>query len=202
MKKYIPLLAVVLAFTAVYAFCFDAKLDLNGDNASYIQLARNLSHGLGYSNVAPDGITPAGHFPPGYPFFLALFMWVGIDNLVFFKILNGLLLLFSIVALFALSRRLSGNNVAVATTAALLTCFSPHLMHFASMAMSEMLYLACVVLAFAALYRYAVQQPASFYRSPWFYAALLAAGAAYYIRTVGASILFAVLLFFLFRKEW
>ena len=202
MKKYIPLLAVVLVFAAVYTFCFDAKLDLNGDNAAYIQLARNLSHGLGYSNVAPGGITPAGHFPPGYPFFLALFMWVGIDNLVFFKILNGLLLLFSIVALFALSRRLSGNNVAVATTAALLTCFSPHLMHFASMAMSEMLYLACVVLAFAALYRYAVQQPVSFYRSPWFYAALLAAGAAYYIRTVGASILFAVLLFFLFRKEW
>ena len=70
------------------------------------------------------------------------------------------------------------------------------------MAMSEMLYLACVTLAFAALYRYAVQQPASFYRSPYFYAALLAAGAAYYIRAVGASILFAVLLFFLFRKEW
>ena len=201
MKKYLPFLLMAVVFFAVYQYCFDSKLDLNGDNASYIQLARTLSDGHGYSNVSPSGFTPASHFPPGYPVFLAFFVSLGLDNLIFFKVLNGILLFASLIALFGLSRRLSGHTT-VALTAMLLACFSPHLMHFASMAMSEMLYLACTVAAFVALYFYAVRKPSAFYCSPWFYAALLAAGAAYYVRTVGASILFAVVLFFLFRKEW
>lgn len=201
MKKYLPIAIIALLFAVIYSYCFDSKLDLNGDNASYIQLARTLADGLGYSNTSPSGVVPASHFPPGYPAFLAFFVWIGIDNLLFFKITNGVLLLLSVVALYWLSHRLTGNR-ATALTASLLVCFSPHLMHFASMAMSEMLYLACTVAAFVALYRYAVRRPSPFYRSPWFYAAIGAAVGAYYVRTVGASILFAVVVFFLFRKEW
>ena len=177
MKKYLPFLLMAVVFFAVYQYCFDSKLDLNGDNASYIQLARTLSDGHGYSNVSPSGFTPASHFPPGYPVFLAFFVSLGLDNLIFFKVLNGVLLFASLIALFGLSRRLSGHTT-VALTAMLLACFSPHLMHFASMAMSEMLYLACTVAAFVSLYFYAVRKPSAFYCSPWFYAALLAAGAA------------------------
>ena len=92
MKKYLPYLVLALVFVASYQFCFDSKLDLNGDNASYIQLARTLSEGHGYSNASPSGFTPASHFPPGYPAFLSFFMMLGIDNLIFFKILNGILL--------------------------------------------------------------------------------------------------------------
>ena len=201
MKKYLPYLVLALVFVASYQFCFDSKLDLNGDNASYIQLARTLSEGHGYSNASPSGFTPASHFPPGYPVFLSFFMMLGIDNLIFFKILNGILLCLSLMMLFGLSRRLSGQP-AVALTAMLLACLSPHLLHFASMAMSEMLYLICTVAAFVALYLYSAGKPVAFYRSPWFYVAIVTAVAAYYVRTVGASILFAVVLFFLFRKEW
>ncbi len=201
MKKYLPLTAIVLLFVITYSYCFDSKLDLNGDNASYIQLARNLADGLGYSNVSAGGLTPASHFPPGYPMFLALFVWLGFDSLLLMKILNGVLLLASICLLYSVSNRLSGNK-SVALTASLLLCFSPHLMHFASMAMSEMLYLFCAVIAFWALCRYSDGHNVLFYRSKWFYTALLAAVTAYYIRTVGASVLFAVVLFYLFRKEW
>ena len=59
MKKYLPFLLMAVVFFAVYQYCFDSKLDLNGDNASYIQLARTLSDGHGYSNVSPSGFTPA-----------------------------------------------------------------------------------------------------------------------------------------------
>ena len=130
MKKYLPFLLMAVVFFAVYQYCFDSKLDLNGDNASYIQLARTLSDGHGYSNVSPLGFTPASHFPPGYPVFLAFFVSLGLDNLIFFKVLNGILLFASLIALFGLSRRLSGHTT-VALTAMLLACFSPHLMHFA-----------------------------------------------------------------------
>lgn len=201
MKKYLPYAIIALLFTVVYSQCFDAKLDLNGDNAAYIQLARNIADGMGYSNASPDGISPASHFPPGYSMFLALFVWLGLDSLFLFKVLNGVLLLLSVGVLYRLSEQLSGNKV-VALSAALLVCFSPHLMHFSSMAMSEMLYLFCTVISFWALYRYSVSPKKSFYLSPYFYVALLSAAAAYHIRTVGVSVLFAAVLFFLFRKEW
>lgn len=201
MKKYIPYVLIASLFVVVYSLCFDSKLDLNGDNATYIQLARNIADGLGYSNVSPEGITPASHFPPGYPLFLAFFVWIGLDSLFLFKVLNGILLCLSLLLLYRVAERLSGNR-AVALSASLLACFSPQLMHFSSMAMSEMLYLFCTVIAFFALYRYSVGKKKSFYLSPWFFVALLSAAATYYIRTVGASVLFAVVLFFLFRKEW
>lgn len=199
-KGYFPFVVITLFFIVVYYNCFDAKLDLNGDNATYIRLARNIAEGLGYSNISHEGVAPASHFPPGYSAFLSLFVTLGLDNLILFKILNGVLLLFSIFMLYMLSCRLSGNK-ALALTASILICFSPHLMHFASMAMSEMLYLMLTVLAFVALYRYTASKHL-FYKSPWFYVALLSAVASYHVRTVGASIIFAVLLFFLFRKEW
>ena len=201
MKKYIPYALIALLFAVVYSRCFDSKLDLNGDNATYIQLARNIADGLGYSNVSPNGITPASHFPPGYPAFLAFFVWIGLDSLFLFKVLNGILLCLSLLLLYRVVERLSDNRV-VALSASLLVCFSPQLMHFSSMTMSEMLYLFCTVIAFFALYRYSAGEKRSFYLSPWFFVAVLSAAATYYIRTVGASVLFAVVLFFLFRKEW
>ncbi len=201
MKKYLPYAIITLLFASIYTFCFDSKLDLNGDNASYIQLARNMAAGMGYSNVSSAGTLPASHFPPGYPTFLAFFMWIGIDNLFFFKVANGVLLLLSLLILYLLSHRLTENK-ATALTTSILICFSPHLMHFASMAMSEMLYLAFTVTAFGSLYGYTTRRTSAFYTSPWFYAAIISAVGAYYVRTVGASILFAVVVFFLFRKEW
>lgn len=200
-KSYLPFAVIALLFVVVYYSCFDAKLDLNGDNAAYIRLARNLADGLGYFNISPQGVTPASHFPPGYAAFLSLFVGMGLDNLILFKMLNGLLLLLSILMLYVLSIRLSGNR-AMSLVSSLLVCLSPHLMHFASMAMSEMLYLFLTVTAFVALHRYVSRTPSPFYKSPWFYVALLAAAASYHVRTVGASVIFAVLVFFLFRKEW
>lgn len=44
-KKYLPFLVLAVVFVCAYQYCFDSKLDLNGDNASYIQLARTLSDG-------------------------------------------------------------------------------------------------------------------------------------------------------------
>ena len=54
MKKY--LLIGITVFTAVffvvYSYAFDSKLDLNGDNAQYIMLARNIADGFGYFQLS------------------------------------------------------------------------------------------------------------------------------------------------------
>lgn len=205
MKKKLIIYGALLAivFAAVYAYSFDPKLDLNGDNAQYLTLGRNMANGHGYSaiNVVTQEFRPASHFPPGYPFILSVFMFCGIDSLVFFKVLNGLFLLAALGLLSYVVWCITDNRY-LGFACALLPIFSPHLQHFSNIVMSEMSYLFFTVLSIFSLYKYMGKPEKAFYRSPWFYTAIVSAVAAYHIRTVGAAALFALVVFFLFRKEW
>ena len=85
LRRCAVILLAVLA-VAVYIWCFDSKIDLNSDNATYISLARNLASGQGYSDMAYGGaFVPASQFPPGYPFLLSLMVRLGLDSIVAFK---------------------------------------------------------------------------------------------------------------------
>jgi hypothetical protein len=64
---------------------FYSKSDLNGDNASYLRLARNLSQGAGYVEKMQDQITSASHFPPRYPFFSFSLYADGSQSVDFFQ---------------------------------------------------------------------------------------------------------------------
>ncbi len=202
MKKYLLIgIAVISAvFFIVYNYAFDSKLDLNGDNAQYIMLARNIANGFGYFQLSSGIFTPASHFPPGYSFILSVFMLLGIQSLLFFKVLNGLFLLVSLLFLGYVVCKLTQNRI-LGFIVAFIPIFSPHLQHFSNIVMSEMSYLFFTVLCFFALFKYD-QKEQKFWKSPWFYCAVVAAMASYYIRTVGASCVFALIVFFLFRKEW
>lgn len=117
-----------------------------------------------------------------------------------FKWFNCIFLCLSVVGLFLVVRNLTGQKY-WAFSIAVLTLMSPALLHFAGMVMSETIYMFCTVAVMYALFRYDVSGK-KFYKSPWFYAAILLAAASYHIRTVGLSAMFAVVMFFLFRKEW
>lgn len=203
MKKYLLIgIAIISAvFFAVYSYAFDSKLDLNGDNAQYIMLARNIANGFGYSQINSGLLMPASHFPPGYSFILSVFMLLGIQSLIFFKVLNGVFLLASLLLLGYVVFRLTNNRI-LGIVIAIIPIFSPHLQHFSNIVMSEMSYLFFTVLCLFSLYKYDEKKEGKFWKSAWFYCAICAAMASYYIRTVGASCIFALILFFLFRKEW
>lgn len=193
-------IAVCLAIT--YSYTLDTKLDINGDNATYITLARNIAAGHGYAEQTVDGYNHTGNFPPGYSFILSLFISLGIDNLVFFKILNAVFLLVSLYLLYAVFAAVTRQRW-LSSAAALLVCFSPQLLHFAGMAMSEMSYMFFMVLSVFCLWRYSEQgEGQAFWRSPWFWIAIVAAMCCYHIRSVGIALVISVVLFFVFRKEW
>lgn len=215
-QRLLPWLAwgiFTLCFIGIYAYTLDPKLDLNGDNASYIKLAHTLAEGHGYSNVDLEGnYVPASHFPPGYPFLLSVFIRLGMDSLIGFKILNGVFLFLAVSILYFITLKTT-RQTCLAFSIAMLSLLSPSLMHFAGIAMSEISYLLATVLSLASLFLYDRQargkstngtdgSPFRFYQSPYFYTAFLFAAASYYIRTIGVSCLFAVWVFFLFRKEW
>lgn len=199
MKKYLLPAIITILFAIVYGYCFDSKLDINGDNATYIKLAENMSAGLGYSIEDVNGIHPASHFPPGYSAILSVFVSLGINDLIFFKVLNGLFLLASLLILYVVVGKLTENR-ALGFASVALAVFSPKLINFSFMAMSEMSYMFLTIVVIWALYHYS--QKSNFLRSPYFYIAIVAVAASYYIRTVGASLLFGMLVFYAFRREW
>ncbi len=203
LTKYLWTALLIVVFAAVYGSLFDSKLNIGGDNAVYIRLAENIADGHGYSQIAPDGsYAPSGHFPPGYSFILSLFMQAGIHSLLFFKVLNGLFLLTSVLILYYLVWKTTENR-ALAFTALLLSILSPQVINFASIAMSEMSYLFFTVLGFLFLFLYAKEEDTSrFWRFPVFWLSIVSLMICYHIRTIGMSALFALLLFFAFRKEW
>lgn len=199
-KKYgLPALLGVI-FCIVYICVFDVKLDLNGDNANYLRLAQSLSQGEGYTSLTVNGRMPASQYPPAYSAFLAFFMLFGVDNLIFFKALNGFLLGISLLLLYRLTLRTTGNR-ALAFVPTLLVVLCPELQHFANIVMSEMLFLFFTVFCFFACRKQA-DTTRPYWQSPWFYLIILSVTAAYYTRTVGMALVAGMLAFYLFRKEW
>lgn len=203
----------LIFFICMYNYTYDPKLDLNGDNAIYIQLARNIADGHGYCSIDVDGNeVPASHFPPGYSTILSIAMLLGVKSLLGFKILNAIFLFLSILIVGFLIKK-AGNSTLLAFSLAVVTIMCPTLMHFAGIVMSEMSYMFFTFVALFSLMMYrrkcdkdaienCVTKWYDFLKSPWFYIAVISAVASYHIRTVGASAMFAVFIFFLFRKEW
>ncbi len=202
-RNWVYLTIFAVFFTIVYSMIFDAKLDLNGDNCHYMSLAKNISKGLGYSIITPTGTTPASHYPPGYSAFLSVFMFLGINNLIFFKIINGIFLFLSLIGLFYLVSKIK-NNVTLAFVSIILATLSPQVLHFSTIVMSEMLFLFTSVIAFYALYKISQDDTLEkkFWKSPWFYVAIIATAYAYYLRTVAVALLFGIVIFYVFRKKW
>ncbi len=200
-RIYILILGVL--FGIIYSMIFDVKLDLNGDNAQYLNLAKNLSDGLGYSIVTPNGAVPASHFPPGYPAFLSVFMLLGIHSLVFFKVLNGILLFTSLMGIFYLLSNITSNRL-LAVICTVLAIFSPQLLQFSSMVMSEMLFLFCSVACFFGLYKYSTLEEEKRRSHTWLWLGMVIVSAAfaYYVRAAGMALFFAIIIFFFFRKQW
>lgn len=198
-KSLIYILLIIAAFVASYSYTFDKKLDVNGDNARYIELARNLASGHGYSTEGLDfAREPQTHFPPGYPVILSIPIILGLDNLILFKIMNGLFMIIAILLLYFVTEKASGSKE-VAFTAATISACHNQLLKFATMAMSEMSFLFFMALAMFALTKM-IDEKRKF--GPWFFVAALSAAVCYYIRAAGSAIVFSILVFYLFRKEW
>ena len=202
MKKidFLVFSLVALCLALTYSYTLDTKLATNGDNATYITLARNMAAGHGYALAAPDGYKPVNHFPPGYSTILSVFEKMGIDSLVFFKVLNVVFMFLAICLLYMVFAGCSRQRWLSAVVAVML-CFSMYLLHFAGMAMSEMSYMFFIALGVFCIWKYS-EKDVRFYRSPWFWIALVSAVAAYHIRSVGIALVLSIVVFLLFRKEW
>lgn len=193
-------LLLIGIFIITFSVIFNSKLDINGDNAAYWSLAEGITKGLGYVNPGDINMNPANHFPPGYPAFLSLFMCLGIKNIIFFKILNGLFLCGAVLILFRLLEKWTQNR-SLAFVVSVLILMNVNLLQFSTMMMTEVPYLFFSVVVLWLLDKM-TQKERCFWKDIHFYLLIIMLSAMYYFRSVGISMLGAVVVFFLFRKEW
>ncbi len=190
---------LLLVFLFAYSYTFDAKLSFAGDNANYYSLAKGLAEVNTYAANFLPSPRPANHFPPGYPFIMSVAMRLGIDSIFAMKVLNGLLLFISSILLHQITLRLTKNFVLSFVVAALML-LNANLLEYASIMMSEIPFLAFLLLT---IYMFIRTKEASFsLRNPYFYLFILSMVALLYVRTIGISIFGAALLILLFNKKF
>lgn len=191
--------ALTFIFILVYPFVFNAKLFLGGDNATYYSLAKGIASDFQYTSSYHPNPSPTNHYPPGYPFILALAMKIGVTSLTGLKILNGLFLLGTVIITFLLSFRLTKNRI-FSGLIALATLLNMHLLEYASITMSEVPF---VFFLFLTLYSFVKFVDSGYKLKSWsFFLTVFGVIALVYIRTQGIAVLGAFVFYLIIDKKF
>lgn len=194
---------LIVIFLICYGKIFDPKLDMNGDNYSYLSLSNNIVNGHGYSSLAVDGVyKPTGWFPPGYPYILAFAQFIIGDSVLGFKVLNGLFFLLSGILFFFITKKFSRDHF-FAFSISLLLLINSGLLRLSTIVMSEIPYLFFVSLAIYSLLKLDDEKKnIPFWKSRWFYLIAISSIMSYYIRGFGITLILAITLHWLVNKKW
>ena len=136
----IMLLVMAVVFTGVYSSILDKKLDLNGDNGNYYMLGKALATGQGYVNINSFQKHLHKHFPPGYPVLIGSIIKAFGESTLNIKIANGLLLFFTLIALYFLVKEITGRE-STAIIVLMLVMLNSHILRYSTIMMTEIPFL-------------------------------------------------------------
>ncbi|MDR2497165.1 MAG: hypothetical protein LBD21_08570, partial [Tannerellaceae bacterium] len=199
-SPFIPYVVVLgVIFTVAYAYIFNPKIDINGDNCHYYMFATSIAEGHGYSDMMSGEYHPSNGFPPGYPFLMSIFR-AFTDSIILQKILNGLFLFASVCLLLYFVYK-NKHPLELAFVAGAVALVNYRSLSFSTMMMSEMscLLFSVLTLLFLAAMR---EEERPFWKDPFFYLALLSAAYCYHIRTQALSLGVAVACWFVVSRRW
>lgn len=196
-SEYIYHAGLLIIALLVFAYIFNSKLDLNGDNCHYYINATSLAAGNGYCDMYG---TPTANFPPGYPLLMAPLRAIT-SSFAAQKVMNLAFLFFGTLLLFAIMvREGMRKELAFIVSAAVLT--TPHLLEFSTMMMSEASCFFFITLAFWSFLHISQRDSRSFWRSSYLYLFLFAVAFSLYIRTQAVVLVIAFSFGLLATRRW
>jgi len=189
-------IGAILALSVTVAWWSRApEISAGGDEATYVILSRSLEHGR-YRDEFLRGTPPHAKYPPGIPIWIALIRRIAGPNLDAVRAANILLLALTALILGDALRRMAGPWIGVAAVA--LTALPPPLLSSSGTVLSEVPY---AFLATLAVWLTLVADSEA--RGPWATAAALAAALASFLtRTVGFTVVVAVIAWLLLLRRW
>lgn len=179
------LLILFAASIAVGWICFDERLSRLGDNAEFIVISKGLATGHGMSFVHGPEPEPARKFPPGYPAILAVTQLFTTNNVNLMKSISVFFFALLIPLTWLVVREIDDELTAYIVAVASL--LSPHLIEFSHQVLSEVPYAAVSMAGILYLIRW---RSTTDIRSLAILVCL--AVAAYYIRTIGLTVIGAL----------
>ncbi len=189
--------ALLLALLVLQLLCLNPYLDTGGDNALYIVLARSLAKGNGYRLAnTPDNV-PFVKFPPVFSLSLTPFALLGGNDFRLLKLSSAAFFWLALLPLYYLVRPALG--VPGARVLVLLSITNPWLFRYANTVRPEGLYLLFSLTALVLFIGSKNQTTGSL--APLSLAALCAA-LAFLTRSIGVSLMIALLAVLAWRWHW
>ena len=183
----LPLILAVLAII-VGIYCFDSKLYVSGDNVEFIDLGKGIADGKGMM----------GHtkYPFGFPLLLSVTQLLFNQSLLAQKILVLLTYIFGSVFAFFVFKKYTGEYWALFI--AFISITNPFVIEFSHYVMSEVPFLFFSFMGIYLFDKYK-DKPIS---SPLFYAAIIGVASAYYIRSIGVTLIGAAVFYYFLTMNW
>ena len=198
-KSMIYLLILGITFIILYNYIYDNKIFLGGDNAVYYITGCALAEGQGYTNIHTPDMSPANHFPPGYPFIISIIVRLFGENMSIVRYANGVLLFTSIVMLFLIIKELT-KNINLAFASSLIVLFNAHLLQFSTIEMSEIPFTFFSLLSvWCFIKTYNIGETL---KQPYFWILVASIIVSFYIRSLGITLLGSTLIIFTLNKRW
>ncbi|MBZ0270226.1 glycosyltransferase family 39 protein [bacterium] len=177
---------IVMIALAPYAYPF-----YDDDSTTYIEAGRNFAHGRGlvtwpYGTSELDReFVPLQLFPPGYPILISIAVRTGASAEAAATWIPRLCFVLLVPVLYGVLRFAMGRGAALAATA--VSCFLPAVLFQSMCAMSDVVFLLFVLLAFRCLFRGVESGDRR-----WLLSAGLLAGCASVVRNAGYAAPIAV----------
>ncbi|HBE73121.1 MAG TPA: hypothetical protein DDW31_03385 [candidate division Zixibacteria bacterium] len=187
------ILTGVLALYAVLSLLlFDPKPFVGGDNAAYAALSESLVQGKGLTEIWSPEQRPHTQYPFGFPLMLAPFALLKLPY-AWYKLAPWLAGLAGILLSWLLLKK---HGALTALAACLFLAMNPHYLEFGHWVLSELPFLALMLLSLWLLARW---EETGWW--PWFLAAVLAAAASIHVRSAGMALLAAIPLHLVLRGK-
>ena len=187
------ILLILFVYLILSVFLFDPKLSPGGDNAVYIILAESMISGKGYRNIHLPHEPEHAFYPFGFPVILTLPVLIFGNNIFILKIfivLSGIVMVFF---LYKIAEHLFKDKSKIL----MIFCITIYiLITYNHWIYTEMPYL-CISLV--ALYFFLKASPK---RKSFYYISFFLATFAVFIRTVGITLVMAMVLVMLLKKQF
>lgn len=191
-RAFLPGL-VILAALLVW-LTFDARLSIIGDNAEFITLGRSLAQGTGLTYINTVEELPATKYPFGFPLALAVIQLLFPFSLTAMKIFVAVTFVLSIPLIYKVVARIASPDHALWTVG--LSMVSIYALHFGSLVLSEVPY---TLISLLAIWFVLEADEKDDVRSHG--VAILSLMAAYYVRSIGISLVVATVSYLFTRGK-
>lgn len=209
-------LLMILPGLVASILLFQPSLNMGGDNAEYLVLARSLAVRHDYSAMGGPVVQPETKRPPGAPAFYAVLMMLFGERLWLLKTASLLTMMLSGWLAWPVLRMQAGSTVWATAAGVGLFLWNLQVLVCGVLTGSEMQYTALTLLALLAVARYVGHRdirtmrvreagwtPADEqHRSLWISVAIISTVAAIYVRPNGVTLLPALAIYLALHRQW